>query len=181
MQIGNPLFSSGNEIIPSVDTCSQTAEINGQFTFLRTTLQAACKLICYYLQVVNQLWTSVTQGEWRLWSGCVSASALRNLVRITAEKAECKAVEQSPSTQAEREHLSRLTSITVYLPYVVILPGVCRTLIHTSITNFLTHLLLPFRSILFFSLTEFISQGVFHYHKWKILVGYVICKTEDKS
>lgn len=152
MQIGNPLFSSGNEIIPSVDTCSRTAEINGQFTFLGTMLQAACKLICYYLQVVNQLWTSVTRGEGRLWSCCVSAGALRKLVWITAEKAECKAVEQSPSTQAEREHLSRLTSITVYLSYVVILPGVRKKLVHITITNFLTHLHLPFSLILFFSL-----------------------------
>lgn len=152
MQIGNPLFSSGNEIIPSVDTCSRTAEINGQFTFLGTMLQAAWKLICYYLQVVNQLWTSVTQGEWRLWSGCVCAGALTKPAWITAEKAECKAVEQTPSTQAEREHLSRLTSITVYLPYEVILPRVCRTLVHITVTNFLTHLLLPFSLILFFSL-----------------------------
>lgn len=90
MQIGNPLFSWGNEIIPSVDTCSRTAETNGQFRFLGTTLQAACKLICYYLQIVNQLWASVTQGEWRLWSGCVPAGALRRLAWTTAEKAECE-------------------------------------------------------------------------------------------
>lgn len=152
MQIGNPLFSSGNEIIPSVDTCSRTAETNGQFRFLGTTLQAACKLICYYLQVVNQLWTSVTQGEWRLWSGCVPAGALRRLAWTTADKAECEVVEQSSPTQTEREHLSRLTSITVYLPHVVILPGLCRRLVNITITNFLTHLLLPFSLILFFSL-----------------------------
>lgn len=53
----------GNEIISSVDTFPQTAEINGQFMFLGTMLQSACKLICYNLQVVNQLLTSVTQGE----------------------------------------------------------------------------------------------------------------------
>jgi len=54
VQIGNPLFSPGNEIIPGVDTFPWTAEINGQFMFLGTMLQAACKLLCYYLQAVNQ-------------------------------------------------------------------------------------------------------------------------------
>lgn len=119
-------------------------------------LEPCCRLPANFpvitLQVVNQLWTSATRGEWRLWSGCVPVGALRKLAWTTAEEAECEAVEQSSSTQTEREHLSRLTSTTVYLPYVVILPGLCRSLVHITITNFLTHLLLLFSLILFFSL-----------------------------
>lgn len=97
--------------------------------------------------VVNRCHTRWMKAlEWLCICWC-----LRKLVWVTAEKAECEAVEP-PLPLRQREHLSRLTSIPVYLLYVEILPGLRRTLVHITITNFLTHPLLPLSLILFFSL-----------------------------